>query len=568
MSLNTLLRHQMRVNRQFGVQFVSIVVASHGLFILATSLLDQISIRHSARLSALVIDLPILIGISLLYLSTLLRRRKQRAWLVTVLAYSLYLGLGIANLITINEVHLLTGIEIIRGIVLPVAILVLLFTLQNDFIVHSDIQGFRVAVQFTCIMLLVALAYGVAGFSLLDRSDFHQEISFPSAIHYTIDQFDLTTNKPLHPYTRRAKLFVNSLSLLSIGVAVYVVLSLFQPLRFRLSDQSANRNQLLSILMRYGGSSEDYFKLWPHDKQYFFNDLQNCAIAFHVYHGVALCLGDIVGEERHMNQLLSNFRSLCFNNDWLPSFIHIEYNNHALFEKHGFNLQKIGQEAVLDLAHFHDTVKNNKYFRNIQNKFVKQDYSTALLFPPHHKAIIDRLSAISNDWLSVGGRIERGFAMGYFTEEYMQQCQVMVVRDAAGTIQAFMNKLPTEYESEEVNFDLLRHTKNSPGNINDFLLMHFISAMKQAGYKRLNLGLCPLVGLNETDAEKKGIIDGILRFAYANGDRFYSFSGLYRFKSKYEPEWRDRYIAYQSGIRGFTRTANALMRCMRVKHSR
>src|SRR6202044_1220456 len=100
MSFKSSLRHHLRVNRQFGVQFVTIVVAAHGIFILATSLLDQISARHAAHLSIVVIDLPLLIGLSLLYLSTLLRRRKQTAWIVTVLAYSFYLGLGFANIIS------------------------------------------------------------------------------------------------------------------------------------------------------------------------------------------------------------------------------------------------------------------------------------------------------------------------------------------------------------------------------------------------------------------------------------------------------------------------------------
>lgn len=555
----------MRVNRQFGVHFVSIVVAVHGLFILATSLLDQIGDRHIINVSAVVIDLPLLIGLSLIYLSTLLRRRKRTAWIVTVLAYSFYLGLGFANIISNLGVRDASSMEIIRAILLPGAILALLFTLESDFIVHSDIQGFRWAARFSLIILLVALVYGVAGFSLLDTSDFHQEIAFPSAVHYTIDQFDLTTNKPLHPYTKRAKLFVNSLSFVSVGAAIYVVISLFQPLKMRLSEQATNREHLSNLLNHYGGSSEDFFKLWPHDKQFFFDESQRSAVAFHVYRGVALCLGDPAGEERHFNRLLSDFGDLCFSNDWLPAFIHVQNNYRKLFEKHGFGLQKIGQEAVLNMSRFETEVAGNKYFRNIRNKFTKNGYTCELLKPPHHQAVLNRLQVISNEWLGNGGRVERGFAMGYYTPDYMQQCSIMVARDAAGTIQGFINQLPAKFNKEEASFDLLRHTKGSLGNINDFILINFIPLLLESGYKRLNLGLCPLIGLSETDADKNGLVDGILRFAYANGDRFYSFSGLYHFKVKYEPEWRDRYIAYQAGVRGFTRTTNALMRCMRVK---
>jgi len=565
MSFRTLLRDQLRINRQFAVQFVSIVVAAHGLFILATSLLDQIAARHGSRLSSVIVDLPLLIGLSLLYLSMLLRRRKRTAWLVTVLAYTFYLGIGVANLLSNAGMRELTSLEIIRGGILPGAILVLLFALRREFVVRSDIQGFRWAARFSLIMLVVALIYGMAGFSLLDKSDFHQEIALPTAIHYTLDQFDLTTSHPLHPYTKRAKLFVSSLSFVSVGATIYVLISLFQPLRLRLSDQTANRKRLGELLQTYGGTSEDFFKLWPHDKQYFFDDDQRSGLAFHVYRGVALCLGDPAGDKRQFGHLLRNFERLCFGNDWLPAFIHVQKTHSRLYKKHGFSLQKIGQEAVLDIERFQSEVAGNKYFRQIRNKFTKQGFSCELLQPPHHPAVLERLQAISNDWLNEGGRVERGFAMGYYTTDYMQLCPVMVARDAAGTILAFINQLPADFDTQEVTFDLLRHTRSSLGNSNDFLLMNFIEAMQAAGYKRLNLGLCPLVGLNEAEEDKKGLVDGVLRFAYANGDRFYSFSGLYKFKIKYEPEWRDRYIAYQSGVRGFSRTTTALMRSMRVK---
>jgi len=161
--------------------------------------------------------------------------------------------------------------------------------------------------------------------------------------------------------------------------------------------------------------------------------------------------------------------------------------------------------------------------------------------------------------------VERGYAMGYYTDDYMQQCELMVVRDAAGTIQAFVNLVPAAFDKREATFDMLRHAHTSPGNINDFLLVNLMTVLAERNYKYLNLGLSPLSGLKQSEIEGNSLIDGFLRFAYANGDRFYSFSGLERFKAKYEPQWRDRYVAYQRGISGFSRTMRALMRTMRVK---
>jgi phosphatidylglycerol lysyltransferase len=139
---------------------------------------------------------------------------------------------------------------------------------------------------------------------------------------------------------------------------------------------------------------------------------------------------------------------------------------------------------------------------------------------------------------------------------------VMVLRDAGHEIQAFINLVPS-YDPAEANSDMLRHTKKALGNANDFLLMSYLDYAREQGFTRMNLGLCPLAGLDEHDQERT-VVDGALRFMYANGDRLYSFSGLYRFKAKYEPVWSSRYIAYRGGIRGFTRVINALNRAMKI----
>ena len=113
MQLTKALGKQLRVNRHFAVPFVSIVVGAHGFFILATTLLEQLSVRRGSPLTAIVIDLPLLIGLSLIYLSTQLRRHKRTAWLVTVLAYSFYLGIGVAALLMTGWSNgiLLTGLK-------------------------------------------------------------------------------------------------------------------------------------------------------------------------------------------------------------------------------------------------------------------------------------------------------------------------------------------------------------------------------------------------------------------------------------------------------------------------
>lgn len=550
-----------RVSNVFGPRFISLVVLCHGILIIVLSLTDQLLFKRHGRLNDLSLDITLGIGLTLIYLSSLLGRRKRTAFIITAIAYAFYFGANLEGLTDLPAHHHLLWYTITRAVVLPLLVLVLLFINRSKFVVRSDSQGFQSATIMSLIILAVTFVYGTLGFYDLGKSGFHQKLSIPAAMHYTVDQFNLTTNHPIKAYSHKAKLFDDSLSFITIFAVLYVLIAFVQPLRSRFGDQQAARQKFLALLNEQHDSvSEDFFKLWPHDKQYYFDSSEESGLAFHVYHGSALILGGPAGKHARFKQLLSEFQYVCWGNDWRPAVIHADDSLKDIYEELGYSLQKIGEEAIVDLYTFTSQTVKDKYFRNISSRFAKQGYSFEVLRPPHHQAVISRVHEVSDQWLARGNHVERGYAMGYFSEQYMSICELAVARDAAGTIQGFLNLIPAEFDKEEATYDLLRSSNKSLSNVNDFLLTNLCQSLLEYGYKRINMGLCPLVGL-EGD-QKKGLVGNFLSFAYANGDRFYSFSGLYRFKNKYLPEWKPRYVVYKGGIRGFSKTMNALMRTM------
>ncbi|MGH7193075.1 MAG: hypothetical protein ACREJM_06010, partial [Candidatus Saccharimonadales bacterium] len=181
------LGRKAQVHQRVGVQLVSFLIGAHGLYILTLTLLGQFAAHshHGSRLSDVVVDVPLLIGLSLLYLSTLIRRRKRTAWIVAIAAYVIYLALGVSGLLDNLADHSVYGQEVIKGVLLPLVIVGLLLALRRAFVVKSDIQGFRLATRFAAIVLVATLLYGTAGILLMDKSDFHQEVGSLTAIHYT-----------------------------------------------------------------------------------------------------------------------------------------------------------------------------------------------------------------------------------------------------------------------------------------------------------------------------------------------------------------------------------------------
>ncbi len=557
---------KLRLEFHHIVALVSFLVGFYGLFIITSTLLDQFSIHRLRFVNSFTIDVHIVFGLGFIYLSLLLLRRKKNALYLALTAFTFLLVDGVAEIVIHPNLHKFNALIVGRYIALPLVIMGSLIVTHDEFKVKSDQQAFTNSLRLAVIVFIITFAYGVSGFMLMAKTDFHQEIGFTSALYHTADQFDLFSNHPLKPYTKRARLFNDSLSFVSLAAIGYLIISLFQPVRARLIDQSDQRDRLKIILDKYGALSEDFFKLWPKDKHYFFESKGEAAIAYQTRHGVALVLGDPVGNKKSYASLFSEFSDMCWSNDWQPALIHVDERFIQFYKDLGFQLQLIGQEAFVNIEHFVAKTSRNKYFRNIKNRFNKENFSFEVLEPPHHQAVLTRMQAISDDWLSKPGRTERGFVMGYYSEEYVQQCNIAVVRDAAKTIQAFMNIIPSDsFNKREVTYDMLRTTKDAPPNINDFLLYSLLYNLKDEGYKILSLGLSPLVGLDEASSESS-LISSVLRFAYVNGDRIYSFSGLHRFKEKYEPKWEDRFIGYRGGVRGFSRMLNGLASAMKVRN--
>ena len=548
----------MNRDQQLKRNIVAVLTMASGLAVMGSVLRVLL---HRRQITDAISDdhLAVLAGVSLVYLASLLRRGKYNAWLISL---GVYIYLGVRSLVQLGGrspgSYLLVYIA---AIILPFVTLSLLVVWRAYFVSHSSLASFTLALRRAAIVLVVTFLYGTVGFQLFDKHDFHQEISLTTAMHYTADQFGLTTNDKPVAYTKRSIVFIDSLAVASIAAAAYVAVSFFGPIRFRLTHNQRDKDDAARIIQASATTSEDFFKLWPPDKAYFFNQTRTASIAYKVTHGVAMSVGDPCGPGDTLKPLIRDFLDLCFLNGWACAFIHTEERLLKIYRALGLETQKLGDEAIVRTSHFMSNVVGAKYFRQIENRFIKLDYSSELLHPPHNQAVIDRLEEISNDWLDRPGRGERTFMLGYFRHDYIQACDIFVARDNLGKIQAFLNVVASP-KFDEANYDFLRHASDAPGNINDYVMMNFIKQLHNDGIAELNMGLCPLAGLDKNGPSRGSFIDGILSMVYTKAGRFYSFQGLARFKQKYEPAWQSRYIIYQGGPAGFGRTMNALLKAM------
>lgn len=480
-----------------------------------------------------------------MYLAIQLLQRKLVAW-----------WLAVGATISLIILHSISYHSPISLIYYATALLLLLLN-RDCFRARSEIIKIKQGVMIFVASIILALSYGTFGFWLTDKRDFGVGFNLSQSLTRSLREYSLVGNADLHPRNRHADWFLDSLGTLGAGSILFGFYSLFRPLAYEYSGLPAERRKMTALLEDYSTNTEDFFKLWPHDKSYFISSDGQGAIAYGVAGGVALSVGDPAGETAAAARTIAEFHDLCLTHGWQDCYLaYVGENRRRIYENAGYELLKIGEDAVIPLDHFASATAHNKHFRNIRNRFEKAGYTVEASLPPHSPAILREVSLVSSDWLKQPGRKEWRFLTGSFSLGYMAITQLFVVRDETGSVRAFANRIPT-YLPGWTTIDLMRYYTKAPNNIMDYLLMEMMLQLRGQGYSWFNLGLAPLAGLASGGSAPQ---EKLLNLLYQSNQKIISFQGLRRFKNKFEPTWQSRYIAYQGGPGNLPKIAYAVGR--------
>jgi len=474
--------------------------------------------------------LTLLTGFALIISSINLLKRKKRAF-----------QFGLALALSSVVFHMIKGLDYEEASVSLFLFFLLLFS-RRRFTVKSTLPDVRSAVLRFASALLIVFCYSIAGFWLLDRRHFNTNFRLNDAVRETLQFLSLSGNPNLHPRTRYARWFLDSLYLISLTGIAYSIVALFRPVRYQFRVLPFEREKARMILERYGRHSLDYFKLW-HDKSYFFSDSQKTFLAYRVGSNFAVVLADPVGPEEEIEAIVRDFITLCTDNDWGVAFHQTLPDFLPIYEKLGLKKLKIGDDAIVELTRFTLAGKEGKTFRHTLHRLEEEGIHSEYFEPPISTATLQQAKTISDEWLQIAGRRERGFTLGVFDPDYVRSTPVFAATDKNGTVLGFANLIPS-YKKGEATIDLMRRRTDAPNGIMDFLFLKLFQDLAQKGFERFSLGMAPMSGFNESEeptAEERAIHAFVQRMNF-----LFSFKGLRAYKAKFATLWEPRYVIYQN----------------------
>ncbi len=469
-----------------------------------------------------------LAGFALLLLSVSLWRRKQMGWLLTL-----------SILVISIPIHLLKGLDYEEATLAAVLAGVLIY-LRPHFHARSDPPSIKQGLQVLVAALGFTLIYGVIGFYLLAHQ-FRANFGFWAAVRQTVVMFTQFYDPGLQPVpvTRFGRYFADSIYVIGAVTIGYALLMILRPVLNRRPQTEEERSRAWDIVRAHGRTSLARYTLFD-DKLFFFTP-GGSLISYVVENRVALVLGDPIGPVEDVKAAIAAFREFCAKNDWLPAFYQVRPEYLDVYKSLDFDVLPIGDEAMVNLTCFTLEGSENKTLRNSYNKMVRNGYHYDVIQPPYSQRMLHELSYISNDWLTMHNAVEMRFSLGWFDEDYLNTCPILLVRDREGFIEAFAN-LVTGFQSNEIAVDLMRYRQHSESGLMDFLFVSLLTWAHEQGYITFNLGLSALSGVGEHSDDP--IIERALNFIYQNVSRIYNFRGLHSFKEKFHPVWAQRYLIY------------------------
>jgi len=466
-------------------------------------------------------------GFLLLALSAFLLKGLRSAWWLALL-------LTAGSLVG----HIFKGIDVEEASVALILGIILILS-RKEYRVRSDPRLRTIGIGTALVSMAVVIIYGTIGFYFLDHDHFHIDFNLQEAILYSIQNFFLLGNDKLIPASTFARHFLLSIQVSGMITILFFFYTIIRPFLLKIQPTGEELGLTQSLVREYGASALDYFKTYW-DKTFFIPENIRAFLAYRTSGRYAVVLENPVAEnEGEMIKCIGSFEQFCKENGLTGLYYRVPPQSIPVYQEMKKKSILIGEEATVDIFAFTLEGKEMKSVRNAINKTTSLGFVCREYHPPLMDGLIQKLKAVSDEWLRMLEREELVFSQGIFDEQEIKHQTVLAVENKEEKVVAFVNIIP-DFKKGEGTYDLMRKTSDSPNGIMDFMMIGLFDYFKSQGIQYVNLGFAPFSGLEKAS----GLPEKTLKFAYENFKALSHYRGQREFKNKFKPVWEQRFLVY------------------------
>lgn len=474
----------------------------------------------------------IIVGAMLIVVSFGLARRNRAAFLFTEL------------LLLISA-----ALEIFKGLyfgsaLAAVILLIWLFTIRDEFYARPVRRAMTRALIVFGQITTLSLGIGIALMLAPDRL-FGGEVSLTHMFETVLRGLVGLSGPALFMSHREQDVFDLAMPGLGLLMVVLPLLALLQPGPPKPRLSAADEVGIHELLSEFGDrDSVGYFAL-REDKSVLWSNTRKAAIAYRVVGGCALSSGDPIGNPDAWPQAMDAFMQLCLKNGWTPAAVGCSEEAGEIWVRETeMTALEIGDEAIV---HVNEYDPDNPRYRNVRQsvrRAIKQGYTTQVLKSSElDEKMREVLTLNSKKWR--GSATERGFMMGLGRiAERNEKDLLIVTASKDGELRGLLQYVP--WGKQALSLDLMRRSPQADAGVSELLIDATIAYARQNGIEKISLNFAAFRSVFERGAQLgAGPIIRSWRSVLLFFSRWIQMESLYRFNSKFRPEWIPRYIMFR-----------------------
>ena len=503
------------------------------------------SLHHaSARISKLTSYLPVFIhstafatqtftGVAMIILGRGLIRRKRRAWVLSLIIFSINIASDLFRISRHPAQLIIAGLFIL-----------MLVIFRKEFYAVSDPQTKWLPLVGFLLAFLVMFSIGVLVLLNRHRDSF---VGNPSAwnIVVTVVEGFLGISGPIEFISQRTSDYVET-TLAALGFFILLVpLALYFRRVKPLTKMSDEDIEIVRKLIRHDTDQDSlgYFAT-RRDKSVMWAANKKAGIAYRVQGGVMLASGDPFGEYSLWPDAIDAFLAEAKLYAWTPAVMGAsDRGGEVWVENAGMTAFEIGDEAIIKVKDFTLEGRPMANVRQMVNRIKRKGYSAySTKWADLDPKIRIELRGLAKKWRY--GAPERGFSMSMdrFGEDIDGET-IITIAMLGDEIKGLLYFVP--WANDGISLDRMQRERGTDPGVNELLIVQSVEWARENKIEEISLNFAAFRSLFER-AEK--ISAGPVTRGSRNLIRFFSnffqVESLYRFNAKFNPEWQTRYLVY------------------------
>ena len=510
------------------------------------SRLHSISVKVPVEVQNLAAAATLMSGILLVLIAHALKRRKRRAWWVAVVLLVTVVLFHLVRSFRASEhdapIHYL-GLQIVLTLVL----LILLVVYREEFYALGDPYTRWRALRAFVLLAGFSFSAGMALMYLQSKRIESNPSAWERLQHVALGLIGV--EGPVH-FTKDSTDDLVYYSLVGLGgmtalIVAYLVLRPAEPIA-RLSDEDDAR--LRELIAKQGRRDSLAYFATHRDKSVIWSPSGKAAITYRVVSGVMLASGDPIGDPEAWPGAIKVFVEEADRHAWVVAVVGCsETGGEVWCREADLDALELGDEAICHVDKFSLEGRAMRNVRQMVNRVERQGYQCQVRrLKDIPRSEVELIKTGIEAWRGSSERGSFSMALGpdRFGDPADGEC-VVATATKDGEVRALINFVP--WGPDGMSLDLMVRDREAEPGLNELLIVKAMQAAKDLGIVRASLNFAVFrSALERGEKLGAGPITRMWRSVLVFFSRWYQIESLYKFNSKFQPEWVPRFVAFKN----------------------